>query len=203
MSKREVFIVADDGWQLKSEKELRDFLDTAEKLLLKDHPGIDNTLIQGIIRAGGTERDRLALMVLERLRILRDTLNEPDTPAWQAAALGIRFQDLAMIYRQPITASAKGRAHRKGAAGRKAKDEPVMRVFRNLRDLSPAEALEAMRVRQKISDVYVYSTGTGKKRRWFFESRDRQGKILSSVDYAESTLKSKKFRKAKQRVIEG
>lgn len=203
MSKREVFIVAEDGVKLDSEGDVFAKLDSDEAFLLEQHPEINEVSWRVRISVKpGMQRERIAVITLDRLRALRDALQDTDTPAWEAAALGIKYQEMVTIYRQPVTASAKGKAHRTGARGREPTDDLAMLVLRNLGDMSTKEKLKLLEERDKIAGVHVRSTGPANKRRWFFERKDRQGKIVSSEDYAESTLVSKKFPKSKQRVIE-
>ncbi len=104
MKIRDRYIVADGGRKLDTEADLFKSLDADEADLLKQHPHIDNDVWRGFLRfIPESAREQIAVQTFDRLRVLRDALQNTETPAWKAAVLAIKYQDMLMIYRQPIT----------------------------------------------------------------------------------------------------
>ena len=93
-----VFVVADGGRKLDTEAELFKELDADEAKLLKQHPNIENDVWREFLRFDPeSAREQIAVQTLDKLRVLRDALKDPDTPAWKAApdrALNLRSQPM-------------------------------------------------------------------------------------------------------------
>lgn len=96
-----VVIVAADGAKLNTEADLFAKLDQDEEFLLKKHPLIDDDIWRDLV-APQNVQDKLAVTTIDRLRALRDALQKRDTPAWQVAALAISYQNMVMIYWEPV-----------------------------------------------------------------------------------------------------
>jgi len=195
--KRDVFIVADGGRKLDTEADLFKGLDDDEAKLLKQHPNIENDVWRAFLRFDPeSAREQIAVQTLDKLRVLRDALKDPDTPAWEVTALGIAYQDLIMIYRQRENATAIGKVYSKRSRAREAQDELTVRVLRHLRSQDKTwkktlRALEsAAKNETKIADVEIEYDGG----RFFFS---RHGESDQVEDFKVSTLQYKKFLKAR------
>lgn len=197
MSKREVFIVADGSQWPDTKAGLLDRLDADEADLLKQHPHIENDIWRAFLRFDPeSAREQIAIQTLDKLRVLRDALKDSDTPAWKAAALGIAYQDLITIYRQPVTQSATGRANADKKTAPKPKDELTVHVLRHLRSQGKTwkETLRALESaasnESKIADIEIEYDGN----RFFFSDHEKPDQV---EDYTASTLQTKKFPKAR------
>lgn len=195
MSKQPVFIIP-GGPALKLDSESGVFirLDSDEAYLLERYPEIDDVLWRFSVLAGADRAsEQWAIKVLDSLRALRKALQDASTPAWKAAALGMMFQQAALTYGQPSTASAMGKANAKRAQPRGADDKLARKVLRYLRrergltwNLTLQELENAWENAGTIARVVIERDGE----RWLFS---RKGRDLSRhiEPFTTSTLQRK------------
>jgi len=199
--KREVFLVANAevGRFPDTEAGLLDRLAHDERYILEHHPHAAAQSWRALAKVGGKPRDGIAAHMIERLYELRDALGDPSTPVWKAARLGISYQNLVMVYRQPLNQKNVGAVVRKGQPGRAPNHDLPLRVLKALKGsgMTWKEILRRFDREPAVGDIVVSKGApTRKGRRWIFTEKSRAGKILSSVEYAESTLETKIFPKA-------
>lgn len=197
--KREVFLVADAevGRFPDTEAGLLDRLAHDERYILEHHPHAATQSWRALAKVGGKPRDGIAAHMIERLYELRDALGDPSTPVWKAARLGISYQNLVMVYRQPLNQKNVGAVVRKGQPGRRANDELCMAVLRALKGsgLGPDQAVDRMRELsgdwEKIADVEIdFDAGS-------FIFRQRRDNLPDREEsFSEATIRRHKWSKA-------
>ena len=195
MSKKEVFIVPGTGSKLDSRESVIEKLDNDERFILAQHPTLEQDIVLTILSRPPESKERqIAVETLSRLRAVRDALQDENTPAWKAAALGMRYQDMVNIYRQPLVKSATGKAHRGTAPTRKADDELALVVLKVLRDhgLTWEQAQDELAAASADLDVIAgveidkRADGLG----YLFRQRSDNGPDLEQ-SFALSTLRNK------------
>lgn len=198
-AKRDVFIVADGSQWPDTEAGLLDRLDAEEAYLLKHHPLIDNGVWRSLANLTlDMQQEQMAVQAMDRLRALRDALQNPEITAWQAASLAMKFQDMVAIYRQPVTQSETGRSNANKRAAPKPNDELTMLVMRYLRNQGKPwkEVLRALETAASnegmIADVEIQQIGDR-----FYFTQQHAGKLDQVEDFTVSTLQRKKFSKAR------
>lgn len=198
--KRQIFVVAKPGTgrAINNEADLLASLAADYRALLAEFPMRDKAWQIHVQSGNQTEREEIAWGLLHRNRELVAALRD-GVPAWEAAHLGMRYQDLLKIYLGPRAASFVGRAYRKGQKGRKPNHELPSRVLKALKgsDMSWKEILRRFERGAFVSGVIVRQ-GKGTKAgnpTWVFVLENRDGEALSSVECAESTLETKIFPK--------
>jgi hypothetical protein len=170
-------------------------MDQEESVLRKRHPCIDDELWRAIVRHDrNPERvaAQMAADLYDRIQRLRAALQDPETPAWKAAALGIAYQDMVQINLGPHNASTLGKIHGGDKRPRRARDELCLRVMRSLkrdRGLTWPEAFAALESAalngNMINRVEIEQDGDC----WKFSKKDQAERFKTS------TLRVKKFRK--------
>jgi hypothetical protein len=203
--KKSVFIVAADGSKLDTEADLFAKLDSDEAFLIKKHPDIDKLGWRVYVDSSpDLKQDYFAIKAIDRLRALRDALQDLDTPTWRVAALAIEYQNLLMIYRQPVTYSAVGKFTRQGQLGRIAEDTLCMSVLSALRaeGLTFNDAICDMQsasadLLEIVGVELDYSEKTKTKSERFRFKRPVEGGPNKIENFAVSTLKNK-WSKAKK-----
>ena len=201
--KKPVFIVAEDPHVMETEADVLAKLDQDEEFLLRKHPRIDDDTWRLIVSSfPGHGKDQLAIETLDRLRLVREGLQDPTTPAWRVAAVAMSFQDRLKDYWQQVIPTALGRVYADRKAPRQVNDELCVRVLCHLRgrlrgkDKTWKKTLQALEVaasnESKIADVEIEQDGNK-----FIFTLEHDDNSATVEDFKVSTLECKKFNKAR------